>query len=224
MVFRLLLIDELRHLWRSRLMKYLLGVLPLIVLIPMLGPREDWLSQIPMATIVLVQISGLLTGAMVTASLITDIANGVPVLYAVRPCPRGHFLLARSTAMGLLLMAAVSLAMVLAFGVMTSLEVGVCEAFKLLGSLWLRSLSGVLMATSSGALIGVLVENMPAGLFAFVMLGNNLVMGVMILADKWQTLFPTLQAWGEVLTFLLSCAVCLSLFAFAQKRFKQRSL
>ncbi len=224
MVFRLLLIDELRHLWRNRLMKYLLGLLPLMTLIPLIGPREEWLSGIQVATVMMVQPAGLLTGALVTASLISDLAQGVPVLYAVRPCPRGYFLLARATAMALLLVGAVSLAMALAFGVMTSLEVGAGEVFKLLGGLWLRSLSGVVMATSCGILMGVLIENLPSGLFAFVFVGNALMLCSMILSEQWQKLFPSLQAWGEVLTFLLSCAVGFSLFAFAQNRFKQRSI
>jgi len=98
-VLWLMIKDELKHLWRNRFVRIVMICLPLMLPASLLAPAEDAAAMMAMAQMVFVQVSGLITGAVITASLVSDIQQGVPVLFAVRPQPRVYFLMARGAGM-----------------------------------------------------------------------------------------------------------------------------
>ena len=174
----LMIKDELKHLWRNRFVRIVMICLPLMLPASLLAPAEDAAAMMAMAQMVFVQVSGLITGAVITASLVSDIQQGVPVLFAVRPQPRVYFLMARGAGMVVFLASGLLCglgAMLLLNHFVVHLPI---QSFTTARHAILTGIPGILVSSACGLMIGVFVDSIPSGMVGFVFLANNLVLGL----------------------------------------------
>ncbi|MCE1228718.1 MAG: hypothetical protein LWX11_04420 [Firmicutes bacterium] len=174
----LLVKDEMRHILRSRIAYYGLA-LPLISVAAIFHPDPALQSLgIAMGS----NMGGLITGGLVATSLVSDLQNGIPVLFAVRPIPRNLPILARFLAVVTLLAGLQGL------GLLTA------SAFSwLLGSplpaenslqYFSLGLSLTLLSGSLGLVLGVFSSTTLAAVLGIFFLGSNLNNGL-TLGQQW---------------------------------------
>ncbi|BDU74673.1 hypothetical protein [Mesoterricola silvestris] len=220
----LMIRDELAHLRRSPLIQAVLAAIALLVPAALLASVEHVQAMSNLAISGTAHLAALITGSVVTASLIADLQQGIPILFVVRPMPRAHFLLARGAGMTVVLLAALGLGV----GCMLILNAVLVKApldpVAILRGLLLARLPGVLLAMACGLLVGVLTAAIPGGLALFLLLTNALIIALQIGAAKvggWVGWGPATQDW---LLAAMTVAAAAAMVLWASIQFSRRSI
>ena len=224
MSLALLLADELRHLLRSRLVLLILGALPLTMAAGSFAQGETEMNPLIFAAFLGSSLAGMVCGAMVATSLIGELQQGMPVLFAIRPFPRWYLLAARFVALVLTLVGtmAVSLAVGVALSAWLHPEVGgLLYTFR---SGLALSLACALLSGSFGVLVGVTTSSMLGGVMLFIFVGMQLSNGVMFLFDKLPAWTGFSPAERDASLVLGAIAVAALLMAISARLFARRPL
>jgi|GEM_PF-2205735 len=220
----LLLADELRHLFRSRLVVIVLLSLPAVLAAGSLVQGSDEMSPLIFAAFMGSSLAGLVCGAMVSTSLIGELQQGAPVLFAIRPIPRAYLLLARFLATVLALLSAMALAMALGAALSAWLHPEAGDMLAMVRSGLALSLACALLQGSFGVLVGVTTSSMLGGVLLFLFVGMQLGNGTMLLYQE----LPHWTAWSPALRdgALVGGAILLSalLLAISARVFARRPL
>ena len=220
----LLIADELRHLLRRRLVVIVLLSLPVVLAAGSLVQGGDERSPLIFAAFMGSSLAGLVCGAMISTSLIGELQQGAPVLFAIRPIPRGYLLLARFLATVLALLSAMALAMAVGAALSAWLRPEDVGMLAVVRSGLALSLACALLQGSFGVLVGVTTSSMLGGVLLFLFVGVQLGNGTMLLYQE----LPRWTAWSPLLRdgALVGGAVVLSalLLAIAASIFAKRPL
>lgn len=219
-MFALMVRDEWMHLRRNRLLKVVLALLVLLMPVTLLASGTLAPQLVPVTVIMLVHLSAVITGAMIVTSLIADVQQGIPVLYAVRPIPRAYFPLARAVGQASALLAATGLGLAGLFLVNAGLVKAPLAWGPILRGLGLLRVPGVLLAVACGTLVGVASRGLAAGVAGFLFLANLLAILMPILAERlvrWTGCSPArtelVQAGVIVLATVLLLASAFRIYA-----------
>lgn len=223
MSLRYLLADELRHLLRSRLVVIILAALPLVTAAGSLAQTGDGSSTLVFAAFMGSSLAGLVCGALVCTSLIAELQSGAPVLFAVRPIPRFHLLLARFLAMVLTLCATMAAALAVGAALSAWLHPEIGNTLVVLRAGMLLCFACVMLSGSFGVLVGVTASSMLGGVLLFLLVGVQLGNSVMLAHDglcRWTGCTSSLRD-----AFILAGSVVISVVlllvsgrAFARKQ------
>ena len=175
---RWLLLDELRHLIRSRAVLVVLFSLPLLLGVGAIQPGDRLANQLLFMVLMGSNLAGVVCGATVATSCVADLQQGTPVLFAVRPVPRWHLLLARFCAVVLLLAGTMALSLLLVAGGVKLLS----PEFPALAAVTAKGLAlivaNALLLGALGVLLGVTVSSPLTAVMLYLLLGTNLGNGV----------------------------------------------
>jgi ABC-type transport system involved in multi-copper enzyme maturation permease subunit len=225
MTLTLLLKDEFRHLARNRPVVIMLSLLPvLMAAVGSMGVGGEGMPPLFFAAAMGSNIAGMVCGALVAASLIGELQQGTPVLFAVRPVPRSHLLLARFLALVLLLTGAMALSLALSVGITLVFWPGTQDVFPVVRSGLAITVSAALLSGSFGVLVGVTANTLLSGILLFLFVGSNLNNGVSWLLQK----LPEWTGWGAAATegvvLLGVAALSAALLAISARVFSRRPL
>ncbi|NWJ42495.1 MAG: hypothetical protein HXX12_16155 [Geothrix sp.] len=220
----LLILDELTHLRRSRLIQVVLVCVALLMPIALLASRDHVQVIATMLLTLTALFTALLTGSVVTASLTSDLQQGVPILFAIRPVPRAYFLLARGAGMAIILTATLCVGVGALFLVNAALARLPLDAAALFRILLLMRIPGILLAMACGLLIGVLSEGIPSSLAGFMFLTCVLSFALDYAATKVSGWFGWSPAAGEILHLALVLFATATLILEASRRFSKKPI
>ena len=225
MALALLLKDELHHLLRTRAVVITLVLLPpLLVCFACFGPGEGEMSPLFFAAAMGSNLAGVVCGAMVSTSLIGELQQGTPVLFAVRPLPRYYLLLARFFA----LVIALTITMAVTIGISGIISVwlwpkaqGISETVR---SGLIITLTNAMLSGSIGVLVGVSVSTPLAGVLLIIFVGSNLCNLLMLPIQK----LPGWTGWSAPVAecVVLAAIIILSwvLLAISARIFARKPL
>lgn len=220
----LMILDELAHLRRSPLIQSVLAAIALLVPSSLLASKEHVQIMSNLAITGTVHLAALITGSVVTASLIADLEQGIPILFVVRPAPRAHFLLARGAGMTAVLLGALGIGVGGLLLLNGTLVRAPLDPAAILRGLLLARFPDVLLAMACGVLVGVLAAAIPSGLALFMFLALALPIALQVGATKvgrWAGWSPVLQ---DGFLAGLTVAVSAALVLWASHRFSRRSI
>jgi hypothetical protein len=168
-------------------------------------------------------LSGLVCGAMVCTSLIAELQTGAPVLFAVRPLPRAHLLLARFLAMVLVLSAAMALSLALGAGLSAWLHPEMGNALLVFRAGMLLCFACTVLCGGFGVLVGVTTSSMLGGVLLFLLVGVQLGNSVMFAYEglcRWTGCTAGARDACILAGSLLTSAalLCFSVRAFERKQ------
>ncbi len=213
----LLLKDEARHLLRTRIALYGLA-LPLLSGAAVFHPDPKFIA---FAAIMGANMGGLITGGLVATSLVSDLQAGTPVLFAVRPIPRAHPILARFLAVVLLLIGMQG-ASLLVSGLLAK-ALGVPLPMDLMINAFMLGAALAFLSGAVGLLTGVLASSSLAAILAVLFLGSNLNNGF---AFGQQSLTEAgWSGWGlQALTLGAALVIASVLVGLAVRRYRRMAL
>lgn len=220
----LMILDELAHLRRSPLIQGVLAAITLLVPSSLLASKEHVQALSNLAIAGTVHLAALITGSVVAASLIADLQQGIPILFAVRPLPRAHFLLARGAGMAAVLIGALGLGVAGLLLLNDTLVKAPLDPAAILQSLLLARLPGVLLAMACGVLVGALTTAIPSGLALFMFLANALLIALQVGTAKvggWAGWGPAMR---DRFLAVLTTTVAAALVLWASRLFSRRSI
>ncbi|WP_316410616.1 hypothetical protein [Mesoterricola sediminis] len=216
--------DEWRHLRRNRLLKVVLALLVCLMPVTLVASGTLASRLVPVAVIMLVYLSALTMGAMIATSLIADVQQGIPVLYAVRPIPRTSFPLARAAGQASALLAATGLGLAGLFLVNEGVVKAPLAWGPILRGLVLLRVPGVLLAVACGTLIGVASRGLAAGIAGFLVLANLLAILMPILSERLVRWTGCPAARADGVQAGLTALVAVLLLAGALRTYARRSI
>lgn len=176
MNFLILLYDELRGFYRSKVMIVLWIGLPILsIIMHFFQPDTQELPFSILISIVLSTIGGTLASAMLSTSLASDINQKVYDLFLIRPVKRFTILICKFTAVYICLIIAIIIS--LSFGLLIDYIImgGFTEIFlvTLFESLAI-SLASIAISCSIGLLFGISISSVPVAAILSVYIGNQL--------------------------------------------------
>ncbi len=223
----LLFWDEYRYFCKSRVMIYLWLGIPLIMvtfhLLPKNSNQNPALHSVFMAT----GTFGMIAGAMLCASIISELNRGVYVLLLVRPLNRHHILIAKY----LVVLLSVGLAFIISICLCIAVDYGFSEHARgeailsdaVLSLCFFFCLLSV--TASEGVLFGILARSLNVGMILYIILCMNSQVGVMAFCTylpKWLNQPPL---WLHALVLIGSGgAATLVLMGIAIALFNKRQL
>ncbi|MBY9002670.1 MAG: ABC-2 transporter permease [Candidatus Lokiarchaeota archaeon] len=220
MSYRVLFFDELKGFYKSKIMIILwIGMPALSILIHYLIPSTEGFPVSSLVAVLVSNISGMLSSAMISTSIANEKNNHVYDLILMRPVKRYNILLSKFCAVYLCLIIAtvISLALGLIIDILT---IGVPsqyfleETFKSLTI----SLSAMAISCSIGTFFGVSISSIAAAAILSVYVGNQVsaiaTLPVLFIESLNSVLIALLVAIPLTFTFLI-----ISLVMFSKKQF-----
>jgi ABC-2 type transport system permease protein len=216
MSLKLLLKDELNGFYRSKVMLVLWVGLPIIVtIIYFASPSTGDMPMSVLAAILVGSLGGLLSAAMLVASIINERERRVYDMFLVRPVKRSSIVLSKFIAVYLCIVIAGILSMLVGLGV-DALRTGAMTSAVVSGSVngSMLAVSIMAIACSAGILIGIAAPSMLVGVI-LVLYGANQLSAVVALPALFYPDMPWLQ-------LVLGVAITLILLALAVRIFNRR--
>ncbi len=176
MTLAILLVDELRGFYKSKVMIVLWVGLPLLtILMHFFQPDMEGFPFSALVSIVLSSIGGTLASAMLSTSLTSEINQKVYDLFLIRPVKRITILISKFLAVYFCLIIAIIISLILGFlidyltlGELT--DIFITTLFESLAV----SLAAIAISCSIGLLFGITVSSVPVAAILSVYLGNQL--------------------------------------------------
>lgn len=221
----LFLRDELRHLLRTRSVVLVLTLFPpLLIVAGCSGIGGGELAPIFFTSAMGASLAGVVCGAMVTSSLISEIQMGTPVLFAVRPVPRFTLLFARFLALVLVITAIMGVTLGASAALSAWLWPEVPGVLLVVRSALAVTVGCAFLSASLGVLIGVSATSMLGGILLYIFVGTNLSnLAIFAVQEgrKW-TGWSAGACEGAVL--LTSAGLSCALLAVSARIFSKRPL
>lgn len=218
MAFVLLLKDELKGFYKSKVMIFLWAGLPaLSIALFLLSPSAEGISLPTLTALLVGSIGGVLAAVMLVVSIVNEKENKVFDLFVIRPIRKSDIVLSKFVAVYL----CVAAAAILAFGTAVAVEIAtegeIPDGFGATAQDFLiLSFSMMAISCSAGVLIGVVSPSILVGVI-LVMYGANqlsVVALLPVLTSSSSSFFPLLP--GSVITAVL---LLLAVWAFNRRQF-----
>ena len=210
MSLRLLFTDELRGLYRSKIMIFLwVGLPALAILLYLLSPSTGSMSISAFVAILVGSIGGVLSAVMLVVSIVNEKERHVYDLFVIRPIRRMDIVLSKFLAVYICVSIAGLVAMAVGVGVdygrLGELPEGTLQG---LGEAAVMALSMIAITCSAGMLIGVFSPSVLVGVILVIYGGNQLsALALMpLLTGSENALFPLIPGAG-ISAVLLTLAV-----------------
>lgn len=216
MSLKLLTRDELTGFYRSKVMLVLWVGLPLLVTILYFGlPTAGETPMSVLSALLVGSIGGLLSAAMLVASIINERERHVYEMFLVRPVRRSSIVLSKFIAVFMCVVIASLLSMAVGLGV-DSLRLGEITPAMVSGTLngLMLAVSIMAIACSAGILIGIAAPSMLVGVI-LVMYGANQLSAIVALPALYYPDMPWLQ-------LVLGGVISVTLLALAVRTFNRR--
>lgn len=218
MAFALLLKDEFKGFYKSKVMIFLWVGLPVLSVVLFLsGSLGEGTSLAAVTATVVGSIGGVLAAVMLVVSIFNEKENKVFDLFVIRPIRRRDIILSKFVAVYLCVAAAALLAFGTALVIDSAVEGELPEGLGSTAiSFLVISFSMMAISCSAGVLIGVVSPSILVGV-VLVIYGANQLSAVIILPVLYSStndLFPVLPA-SVITAALLSLAV----WAFNRRQF-----
>ena len=220
MSYRVLFLDELKGFYKSKIMIILwIGMPTLSILMHFLIPSTEDFPVSSLVAILISYISGMLSSAMISTSLVNEKNNHTYDLFLIRPVKRYNILLSKFCAVYLCLIIAtvISLAMGLIIDILT---IGVPSQYYLeetFKSLTI-SFSSMAISCSIGTFFGVTISSIAAAAILSVYVGSQVsaiaTLPVLFIESLNSVLIALLVAIPLSFTFLI-----ISIVVFSKKQF-----
>jgi hypothetical protein len=171
----ILVTDELRGFYRSRVMLFLwLGLPVMVAVLHAFHPSDEELAFTAISGMLVGSLGGTLGSAMLAVSLINEKSAHVYDLFLIRPVARRDLLLAKFLAVFGCIMVAGLLAH--GTGLVLDLTTGGMVPSQaladLVGAFWV-TLSGLAVSCAVGVAIGVVTRSVLAGVILVIYVGNQ---------------------------------------------------
>lgn len=175
MSLRVLYVDELRGLSRSKVMLALwIGLPVLSVVVKALQPDTEGIPLLTFVAILIGSIGGTLSAVIMSTSITGERNRHVYDLFLVRPVPRHTILIAKYLAVVTCLVIAAVLSIGLAAIVDTVASTEIRATFPQLAESFYLSLAAMLIGSATGLLFGMLINSIAVSAILSVYLGNQL--------------------------------------------------
>jgi ABC-2 type transport system permease protein len=210
MSLKLLLKDELNGFYRSKVMLVLWVGLPLLVtVVYFLSPSTGDMPMSVIAAILVGSLGGLLSAAMLVASMISERDRHVYEMFLVRPVKRSSILMSKFIAVYLCVVIAGLISLLVGLGVDTARNGALTPAI-VTGTLngLMLAVSIMAIACSAGILIGIAAPSMLVGVI-LILYGANQLSAVVALPALFYPDMPWLDLvlGGSISAVLLFLAV-----------------
>jgi ABC-type transport system involved in multi-copper enzyme maturation permease subunit len=219
MSLQVLLKDELRGFYRSKVMLFLWAGLPALVLIMHLYmPDTDEIPLTTFSSLIIASLAGTLGAVMLAVSIVNEKGRRVYDLFLIRPIRRRDIVLSKFLAVYLCLVAAGVLALLVGIGYDVGVN-GTPSAEILDSAVESLSISLAMMAVSSavGVLIGIASPSVVVAAILVIYGGGQI---------STMTMVPSIMGWENeaVMTVLIgivlaSVLMAISILAFDRKQF-----
>jgi len=219
MSLTVLLKDELRGFYRSKVMLFLWVGLPALVLIMHLYmPDTDEIPLTTFSSLIIASLAGTLGAVMLAVSIVNEKGRRVYDLFLIRPIRRRDIVLSKFLAVYLCLVAAGVLALLVGIGYDVGVN-GTPSAEVLDSAVESLSVSLAMMAVSSavGVLIGIASPSVVVAAILVIYGGGQI---------STMTMVPSIMGWENeaAMTVLIgavlaSALMALSILAFDRKQF-----
>ena len=224
MTLVILLVDELRHYLRSRLVLIVLASLPFLTAAGSLAQSGEDAHTLVFAAFMGASLAGMVCGAMVCTTLVAELQLGTPVLFAIRPLPRLHLLLARFLAMVATLCAAMAVALSVGAALSAWLHPEAAGVVSIFRAGLLLSFACAVLSGSFGVLVGVTVSSMLGAVLLFLLVAMQLSNAVIFVYEglcRWTSCTAGLRD-----AYILAGAVLIAsaLMAISGRIFSRRPL
>lgn len=174
--FGMLLIDELKGFYKSKVMAVLLIGMPLVsALMLLLQPDTEGIPLMSLVALLVSSLGGTLGSVILATGVVNEKTNHVYDLFVIRNEKiRPYMILAKFFAVYISLLSAVVLSLIVALIVDSNREVIPLELIleNLTESL-IISMAAMAIACSIGILIGLLINSVPAAAIAAIYAGNQ---------------------------------------------------
>lgn len=205
MSLKLLLKDELNGFYRSKVMLVLWVGLPLLVtIVYFASPSTGDMPMSVLSAILVGSLGGLLSAAMLVATIINERERRVYDMFLVRPVRRSSIVLSKFIAVYLCIVIAGLLSMLVGLGV-DAVRNGAVTSAVVSGAAngLMLAVSIMAIACSAGILIGIAAPSMLVGVI-LVLYGANQLSAVVAIPALFYPDMPWLQVvLGAVITLIL---------------------
>lgn len=216
MSLKLLLMDELNGFYKSKVMLVLWVGLPLLVtIVYFASPSTGTMPMSVLAALLVGSLGGLLSAAMLVATIINERERRVYEMFLVRPVKRSSIVLSKFLAVYMCVVVAGILSMLVGLGV-DEARTGAIASGGISGAIdgLMLAVSIMAIACSAGILIGIAAPSMLVGVI-LVVYGANQLSAVVALPALY---YPE-QSW---LQYVLGAAITAVLLASAVRIFNRR--
>jgi len=220
MSFVLVLKDELKGFYKSKVMIFLwIGLPALAILVHLTSSNAEGMPLSLLVSILVSSIGGLLSSVMLTVNIINEKDTHVYDLFLIRPIKRWYLLVSKFLAVYL----CVSIACILAISI--GILVDYSESQIILDIIvqniidsFIMTLSIIAISSALGILIGVISPSIIVGVILVIFIGNYVSTIPTLIPFVLDISNPVLMVSiiGIVITFVL---ICLGILLFNKKEF-----
>jgi ABC-2 type transport system permease protein len=173
MSFSLILKDEFKGFYKSKVMIFLWIGLPLLAVILHLFITDDSIPMSTITAIVVSNIGGLLAAVMITVNIINEKDTRVFDLFLIRPLKRWHLLLSKFLAVFICVSIACLLAVSVGIGVdFFQSALPFEQILRNVIDPFIMTLSIIAISSATGILFGVIAPSILIGVILVIFVGN----------------------------------------------------